>query len=413
ILSFYNRTIAPKEYADIDLSTMLKNISSPWKWDQDEFIINQLGHPYQGSMYHQGARSNGLNFYESLAITAFGSLTYELLMENEPPSFNDVITTPIQGAFLGEMLHRVYLDTTGKIPILPALIAPQSALNHFITGKQAPNNSHSHIHEFSLGTGAGLYNTVKNNSNPLYERLNSGQVDLNIILKYGDVYGETTFVPLESFSFNAIGGFTFPSTYLVFLNADGLLLSFVPDAKYPTSFSLDLLYQYYESSYELNFSNNAIGATIQQKIDFNDKTSLEWKEQIQLSLLAGYDCHYLLTGEGEKRLDPYGMEQRLYDLGIGVGNNTGFAFYNPTMGNFKVDAFAGIYKTIPFSVQTEGSDGFSMIEYISLDYEHTIYKNLSFAVNSLFYFRQAFYDDLEDYSQFTNNTTAFIRYKFL
>ncbi|MBP5358828.1 MAG: DUF3943 domain-containing protein [Treponema sp.] len=412
-LSFYNRTIVVQAYATTNLDIMWHNITNPWVWDDDEFNINQAGHPYQGSMYFQGARANGLNFYESLAVAAFGSLTWELLMENETPSFNDIIITPVQGALFGEVLHRIYLDTTGKIPVLPALIAPQSALNHFITGTPCPNNSHSHIQVFTLGAGAGLYNTFKNNSNPLFERLNNAQIDLNVILKYGDVYSESTFVPLESFSLDAIGGLNFPSTYLVFLNGDGLLLSFIPDFKNPTALSLDMLYQYYEAFGELNFSNNALGATIQQKININDDTSIEWKEQLQFAYLTGYDCHYLLVeGEGKRR-DPYGREQRLYDLGIGIANSAGFTFNNPTIGNFKLDTYAGIYKTIPVTVQTEGSDGFSMIEYISLDYEHKIYKNLYFAVNSLFYFRQAFYDDLENYTQFTNNTTAFVRYKFL
>ena len=100
-------------------------------------------------------------------------------------------------------------------------------------------------------------------------------------------------------------------------------------------------------------------------------------------------------------------------MGIGVGNNASFTFKNPTIGNFKLEAYAGIFKTIPVSVQTEGSDGFSAVEYVSVDYEHKIYKNLSFAINSLFYFRQAVYDDLENYTQFANDTSVFVRYNFL
>ena len=80
-LSFYNTTILGKSYAIIDTNVMWHNITHPWVWDQDEYNINQIGHPYQGSMYHQGARSNGLNYYESLAVTAFGSLTLASVLE--------------------------------------------------------------------------------------------------------------------------------------------------------------------------------------------------------------------------------------------------------------------------------------------------------------------------------------------
>lgn len=412
-LSFYNRTIDPKPYADIDLDIIYHNITNPWVWDDDEFNINHIGHPYQGSMYHQGARANGLNFYESLAVTSFGSLTWELLMENETPSFNDIIVTSIQGSMFGEILHRIYLDTTSKIPVLPAFIAPQSALIHFITGTPCPNFTNSHIQEFSLGIGSAIYNSsiTTFNSNLIYDKTYFPQIDLNVILNYGDVYKEATWVPFESFSIYAIGSIVFPFNYAVFMNGDGVLFSIIPDFKTSTAISLDLIYQYYDAFFNINFSNNALGATIQQKIDVNDDTSIEWKEQFQFAFLAGYDCHYLLVED--KRSDPFDNEQRLYDLGIGVGNNASFTFKNPTIGNFKLEAYAGIFKTIPVSVQTEGSDGFSAAEYVSVDYEHKIYKNLSFAINSLFYFRQAVYDDLENYTQFANDTSVFVRYNFL
>lgn len=415
LLSFYNRTIVVQAYATTNLDVMWHNITHPWVWDDDEFNINQIGHPYQGSMYHQGARANGLNFYEALGTTIFGSLTWELLMENETPSFNDIIITSIQGSFFGEVLHRIYLDTTGKIPVLPTFIAPQSALISFITGNACPNISKSHIQGFTIGIGSGLYNDFiwGSNSGEVFNNHSNPQLLLNVVLDYGDVYGETTFTPFESFSFDAIGGLNFPSSYLVFLNGSASLFTLVPDYNLKTAYSMNLIYQYHDVFNEVNFSNNALAATIQQEIEFDEKTSIEWKEQLQFAFLAGYDCHYLLKYGDDKRHDPFGREQRLYDLGIGVGNNASLSFKNPTIGNFKVETYAGIFKTIPVSVQTEGSDGFSAVEYISLDYEHAIYKNLYFGINSLFYFRQAFYDELEDYTQFMNDTSAFIRYKFL
>lgn len=414
-LSFYNTTILGKAYAIIDTGVMWHNITNPWVWDDDEFNINQIGHPYQGSMYHQGARSNGLNYYESLVVTAFGSLTWELLMENETPSFNDIIITSIQGSMFGEVLHRIYLDTTGKIPVLPAFIAPQSALNHFITGTPCPNFTNSHIQEFSLGIGSGIYNSSIStfNSNLIFNKTYFPQIDLNVILNYGDVYKEATWIPFESFSIYAIGSIIFPLNYAVFMNGDGVLISIIPDFKTSTAMTLDLIYQYYDTFGNINFSNNALGATIQQKFEINEDTSIEWKEQLQFAFLAGYDCHHLLKYGEDKRHDPFGYEQRLYDLGLGVGNNASFSFKNPTIGNFRLETYAGIFKTIPVSVQTEGSDGFSAVEYVLVDYEHKIYKNLSLAVNSLFYFRQAVYDDLDNYTQFANDTSLFVRYNFL
>jgi hypothetical protein len=58
-------------------------------------------------MYYTAGRSLGLSFWESWLNAELGSLVWELGMETEPPSVNDQITTPIAGAFLGEVLYRL------------------------------------------------------------------------------------------------------------------------------------------------------------------------------------------------------------------------------------------------------------------------------------------------------------------
>src|SRR5204863_7914122 len=42
--------------------TIRDNLRSSWVVDRDPFGVNQLGHPYQGSMYHGFARASGLNY---------------------------------------------------------------------------------------------------------------------------------------------------------------------------------------------------------------------------------------------------------------------------------------------------------------------------------------------------------------
>src|SRR5690606_4394442 len=45
--------------------TWWTNMQDGWEWDLDDFLVNQIGHPYQGSNYFSAGRSNGLNFFES------------------------------------------------------------------------------------------------------------------------------------------------------------------------------------------------------------------------------------------------------------------------------------------------------------------------------------------------------------
>ena len=54
-----------------------KNVERGWEWDLDDFMVNQLGHPYQGSNYFNAGRSNGLGFWLSAGVAAVGSGTWE------------------------------------------------------------------------------------------------------------------------------------------------------------------------------------------------------------------------------------------------------------------------------------------------------------------------------------------------
>jgi hypothetical protein len=92
--------------ARVTPKTWWENMEHGWVWDLDDFVVNQIGHPYQGSNYFNAARANGLSFYESAAATAFGSATWEYFGETNRPSLNDFINTTLGGIALGEMFHR-------------------------------------------------------------------------------------------------------------------------------------------------------------------------------------------------------------------------------------------------------------------------------------------------------------------
>ena len=92
--------------ARITPKTWWANMEQGWVWDLDDFTVNQIGHPYQGNNYFNTGRANGLSFYESAAVTAFGSATWEYFGETNHASLNDFINTTLGGIALGEMFHR-------------------------------------------------------------------------------------------------------------------------------------------------------------------------------------------------------------------------------------------------------------------------------------------------------------------
>jgi hypothetical protein len=92
--------------AKVTPKTWWDNMESGFEWDNNPWGVNQVGHPYQGSNYFTAGRANGLGFYGSAAVAAFGSATWEFYFENNRASFNDLINTTLGGIALGEVLHR-------------------------------------------------------------------------------------------------------------------------------------------------------------------------------------------------------------------------------------------------------------------------------------------------------------------
>jgi len=77
--------------------------------DNDDPLINWVGHPISGAIYYQIARHNGYSpmasfGYSALMSTFFWELGVEAFAE--PPSIQDLIITPVVGSLVGEVFHR-------------------------------------------------------------------------------------------------------------------------------------------------------------------------------------------------------------------------------------------------------------------------------------------------------------------
>jgi hypothetical protein len=147
---------------DTDLNSIKKNLHRSWKTDADGFTVNQLGHPYQGSMYFGLARSTGLNFWEGFLYSFVGSAVWEIAGETTRPSKNDQITTPIGGTFLGEALFRMANLWLEKAPVSPfwrevgaAVVSPPVGFNRLAFGDRFkgiyPSNNPEYYSRFAVG----------------------------------------------------------------------------------------------------------------------------------------------------------------------------------------------------------------------------------------------------------------------
>lgn len=144
-----SKYIAKKPFADISLATIKKNIDTGFVWDVDEFPTNLVAHPYQGGLYFAAARAWGMNYLESLPYSFAGSFIWEMFLECEPPSVNDLITTSIGGMVYGEVMHRIssgILDNQarginrGIREMGGFLIDPMRGIQRLVTGEMWKHN---------------------------------------------------------------------------------------------------------------------------------------------------------------------------------------------------------------------------------------------------------------------------------
>jgi uncharacterized protein DUF3943 len=166
LLNQYDRHHFPCCEYNSNIHSIRRNLRSSWVVDSDPFLVNQLGHPYQGSLYHGLARASGLNYWESLAYTFAASAMWEVAGEATPPSRNDQINTGIGGSFLGEALFRMsnlVLEHDGLSPfwreVAASLISPPVGFNRLAFGDRFrivfPSRGPVYFTRLQLGLSGG------------------------------------------------------------------------------------------------------------------------------------------------------------------------------------------------------------------------------------------------------------------
>ena len=82
-----------------------QNIKAGPVWDEDNWVLNWITHPYCGGVYYMTARSSGFTVLESFGYsTIMSTFFWEYGIEAfaEIPSIQDLIITPVVGSVMGE-----------------------------------------------------------------------------------------------------------------------------------------------------------------------------------------------------------------------------------------------------------------------------------------------------------------------
>jgi hypothetical protein len=210
LLNQFNRHFVGDEYKS-NWSSIRNNAGTSWRTDSDPFTVNQLGHPYQGSMYYGFARSAGLTYWESLGYTVTGSAFWEIAGETTPPSLNDQITTGFGGSFFGEALFRMsnLVLEDAHMPafwreLSAAAISPPTGLNRLAFGSRFDNIFASHDPVYYGRLALGVSTTTQSNAGPSTkvqhtEAIGDFSLDYGMPGKPGYTYDR----PFDYFSFKA------------------------------------------------------------------------------------------------------------------------------------------------------------------------------------------------------------------
>lgn len=379
------RYVLKKDYAYINFSTIADNFEQGFVWDSDDFLTNQFGHPYQGGLYHAGARVVGFGFWGAIPYTALGSLQWELFMENMRPSYNDLITTTVGGVALGEVLYRLssaFLDDSscgiervaregGALVVSPVFgvtrLVSGAATRECAAGLAGPTQPVAL--RFAGGVDSLRYTDASKNAR------NFG-ADVRVV--YGSFVDDgESFAAFDWFRMMVRVNYLKSSFNAADLDITGLLARWGIGCGEGNdcAWGPSMHYDFHESPV-FSLGTSSVGATGLGRFDLGF-----WS----LKLTGQLDLHVVALGGFDS---PYAEDAgRAYNLGSGLFGRATLILSKPNW--FQVHAFSSRY----YVRTVKGVSGYEFAGISGLELEIPIYWGFGLAGGSLFYDRTGVPDD--------------------
>ena len=375
---------------DVTLNTIQRNAKGRWVYDNDPYTINQLGHPYQGSIYFGAARSAGLNFWESAAYTFAGSAVWEIAGETTPPSKNDQITTGIGGVFLGEALYRManlVLEQGGGLSpkwreVVAAAISPPTGFNRTVFGNRFdaiwPSRSAAYYSRLAVGA---MHTVQETRGTAGGVKRNEGVLDFSLDYGLPGQPGYRYDRPFDYFSFQATAstgeGFENLMTRGILLGAD-----YASGNRYKGVWGLYGTYDYISPQvFRVSSTGLSIGTTAEWRL--SDRFAL------QGTVLAGAGYASVSTINGRRDND--------YNNGVAP---QALASFRLIFGNTaSLDITGREYFVSDVAADRQGRGGHDNIARADIALTWRLYKQHALAVRYIYSRRDARYPDLGERTQ--------------
>jgi len=344
----FNRYIANQDFAKINFKSIKRNFKIGPVWDTDKFSTNLVAHPYHGSLYYNAARSNGMNFWQSVPFTVGGSFMWEFFMETEPPSINDLMATTFGGVTLGEITYRLsdlFIDdrATGKERIgrevLAGVISPIRAFNRIITGDAWKRRSYKgRTFEY-----APVNFIINVGPRYLYEREdtddNVTSMHVSLRLDYGEPYGDDFYSPYEWFQLRAAFDFFSKQPLISQVNAIGALWGKTLWSKQDRALTVGVFqhFGYYDSQLKTKEGDLVVPYRISQAAAVGGGVLYN---RISDADMVDIYAEFYLNGValGASQTDYFRVDERDYNLGSGYSLKTFAGLTYRKKWNFQINA---------------------------------------------------------------------------
>lgn len=328
----FNRYVAKQHYAYIDIHTIRKNLKHKFVWDNDDMGNNMFLHPYHGNLYFNSARSRGYNFWESGLFNLGGSAMWEWFMENEYPSVNDIIATPVGGLALGEVFYRtsdmvlddrrVGMHRFGR-EFAAFVIAPTRGLTRVLNGDawrtRATTGKQFGVPDVSVEISAGV--RALELQGEILDKGVGGALDINI--EYGDRFSSENEKPYDYFTFKSNLNGHGSQPMLSQLNILGRLYvtDLIDTEKDFLSLGFYQHFDYYDSD-TISDVSNRIPYKICTPASFG--TGLIYQSKRTRNFKFDAFLHTNLVLIGGALSDHYVVDMRNYNLASGFSTKAGF-----------------------------------------------------------------------------------------
>lgn len=207
----YDAFVQNRDWAHLTWRTLETNFTHKPVWDTDSYSGNQFSHPYHGSLFYNTAREHGLSYGVSLLYPVLGSASWEYMCETNLPAINDLLSTGIGGAAIGEVGYRtsdIFFDDsrTGLSRVMREIIGtvlnPVRGVHRLFSGemwrvsRSRGKKVEPEPYSFTIGTG------VRSMGASLNEHAQMDVPYFEFDLKYGERFraADKTSRPWEYFS---------------------------------------------------------------------------------------------------------------------------------------------------------------------------------------------------------------------